>query len=123
MKTGVPLQVASEEVPFTSGSIPDHVERITNVGVESSNCHPGLVEQEESVELRRSKRPRIAKDLGSDFITYQIEGDPSSFRDAMASPEAKYWKDAIKSEIDSILSNGTWELVDLPPGSTTIGCE
>ena len=25
------------------------------------------------------------------------------------------WKEAIKSEIDSILHNHTWELVDLPP--------
>ena len=26
------------------------------------------------------------------------------------------WKEAIKSEIDSILHNHTWELVDLPSG-------
>ena len=26
------------------------------------------------------------------------------------------WKEAIKSEIDSIIHNHTWELVDLPPG-------
>ena len=26
------------------------------------------------------------------------------------------WKEAIESEIDSILHNHTWELVDLPPG-------
>ena len=26
------------------------------------------------------------------------------------------WKEAIKSEIDSIQHNHTWELVDLPPG-------
>ena len=29
----------------------------------------------------------------------------------------------MKSEIDSIVSNGTWELVDLPPGCSTIGCK
>ena len=26
------------------------------------------------------------------------------------------WKEAIESEIDSILHNHSWELVDLPPG-------
>ncbi|GJS15824.1 retrovirus-related pol polyprotein from transposon TNT 1-94 [Tanacetum coccineum] len=30
--------------------------------------------------------------------------------------EGPQWKEAIKSEIDSILHNHTWELVDLPPG-------
>ena len=39
----------------------------------------------------------------------------------MASKESKHWKDAIKGEMDSIVSNGTWELVDLPPGCSTIG--
>ncbi|CAH9095404.1 unnamed protein product [Cuscuta europaea] len=41
----------------------------------------------------------------------------------MATSEAIYRKDAIKSEMDSIVQNGTWELVDLPPGCTTIGCK
>ncbi|KAL2252267.1 UNVERIFIED_CONTAM: Retrovirus-related Pol polyprotein from transposon TNT 1-94 [Sesamum indicum] len=40
----------------------------------------------------------------------------------MACSEAKQWKEAVKSEMDSIVSNGTWVLVDLPPGCTTIGC-
>ena len=35
----------------------------------------------------------------------------------MSSPEAPYWKEAINDEVESILKNHTWELVDLPPGS------
>ena len=31
------------------------------------------------------------------------------------------WKEAINSEIDSILQNHTWELIDLPPGSKPLG--
>ena len=41
----------------------------------------------------------------------------------MNSSESRHWKCAIKSEIDSIFSNGTWELVDLPPGCSTVGCK
>ncbi|KAL0383034.1 UNVERIFIED_CONTAM: Retrovirus-related Pol polyprotein from transposon TNT 1-94 [Sesamum calycinum] len=78
---------------------------------------------EESDIPRRSKRARVVKDFGSDFVTYNIEDDPVTFKDAMASLEAKQWKEAVKSEMDSIVSNGTWELVDLPPGCTTIGCK
>ena len=39
----------------------------------------------------------------------------------MSSSEAPLWKEAINSEIDSILQNHTWELVDLPPGCKPLG--
>ena len=39
----------------------------------------------------------------------------------MNSPKGPLWKEAIKSEIDFILQNHTWELVDLPPGSKPLG--
>ena len=39
----------------------------------------------------------------------------------MNSLEGPLWKEVIKSEIDSILQNRTWELVDLPPASKPLG--
>ncbi|WJZ85389.1 hypothetical protein VitviT2T_004929 [Vitis vinifera] len=41
----------------------------------------------------------------------------------MASRDTAFWKEAINDEMDSIMSNQTWELVDLPPGSKPIGCK
>ena len=41
----------------------------------------------------------------------------------MASSNAPLWKEAINSEIESIMHNHTWEIVDLPPGTKTIGCK
>uniref|UniRef100_A0A2N9H5D4 Reverse transcriptase Ty1/copia-type domain-containing protein n=1 Tax=Fagus sylvatica TaxID=28930 RepID=A0A2N9H5D4_FAGSY len=41
----------------------------------------------------------------------------------MASRDAAFWREAVNDEMDSILSNNTWVLVDLPPGSNTIGCK
>ncbi|KAL0383066.1 UNVERIFIED_CONTAM: Retrovirus-related Pol polyprotein from transposon TNT 1-94 [Sesamum calycinum] len=37
--------------------------------------------------------------------------------------KAKKWKEAVKSEMDSIVSKRTWMLVDLPRRCTTIGCK
>ncbi|KAK1646000.1 hypothetical protein QYE76_063805 [Lolium multiflorum] len=37
-------------------------------------------------------------------------------RKALASPDADYWKEAVQSEMDSILANGTWELTERPYG-------
>ncbi|KAL2252641.1 UNVERIFIED_CONTAM: Retrovirus-related Pol polyprotein from transposon TNT 1-94 [Sesamum indicum] len=119
LKTGIPSNV-SLNYSLASTSIPEHVEKMSMWGVNSSSSNQT---HEESDEPRRSKRARVVKDFGSDFVTYNIEDDPITFKDAMASSEAKQWKEAVKSEMDSIVSNGTWVLVDLPPGCTTIGCK
>nr|GFA15143.1 DNA-directed RNA polymerase subunit beta' [Tanacetum cinerariifolium] len=49
------------------------------------------------------------------------ENEPTSYREAVTSLEGNQWKEDIKSEIDSILQNHTWELVDLPPGCKPLG--
>nr|GEV36290.1 retrovirus-related Pol polyprotein from transposon TNT 1-94 [Tanacetum cinerariifolium] len=71
---------------------------------------------EEVIEPRRGKRARTEKLFGPDFVSFMMENKPTSYREAVTSSEGHQWKVAIKSEIDSILQNHTWELVDLPPG-------
>ena len=68
------------------------------------------------VEPRRNKRARVEKSFGLDFFTYMLEGEPRTYKEAMNSTEGLMWKEDINSEIESILHNHTWELVDLPPG-------
>ena len=50
-----------------------------------------------------------------------LEDEPQSFKEAMSKPEVPYWKEAINDEVESILQNHTWELVDLPPSSKPLG--
>ena len=78
-------------------------------------------EQDVEDEPRRSKRIRIEKYFGPDFLTYLLENEPQSFQKAVNSPKGPLWKEAIKSKIDSILQNHTWELVDLLSGSKQLG--
>jgi hypothetical protein len=47
--------------------------------------------------------------------------DPKSLRQALARSDTDKWQEAAKLEMDSHSLNGTWELVDLPPGAKTIG--
>ena len=51
-----------------------------------------------------------------------IEEDPKSYKEAVTSINASFWKDDIKSELDSILMNHTWELEELPKGCKLIKC-
>jgi hypothetical protein len=71
--------------------------------------------------VRRSKRARISKSFGPDFLTYMLEAEPQSYKEAVSSSEAPLWKEAINSEIESILQNHTWELTDLPRGCKPLG--
>ncbi|MDQ4222848.1 hypothetical protein RBK84_00475, partial [Pseudomonas aeruginosa] len=75
------------------------------------------------IEPRRSVRVRTSKSFGSEFMTYILEHEPQTYKEAMSSSESSCWKEAIKSEIDSILSNKTWEIVDILPGIKPIGCK
>ncbi|KAJ9538049.1 hypothetical protein OSB04_030782 [Centaurea solstitialis] len=104
-----------------------------------SNIDEGISDPEPLV-VRKSKRGRIAKNFGSEFQLYLVEGsrdevglqysycysieeDPKSFKEAMESRDAAFWKEAIDDELSSILENNTWVLCDLPPGSKPLGCK
>jgi hypothetical protein len=43
--------------------------------------------------------------------------------EAFESPDANDWKEVVCSEMDSILSNETWGLVDRPYGCKPVGCK
>jgi hypothetical protein len=72
---------------------------------------------------KKSKRQRTAKSFGDDFIVYLVDDTPRTIEEAYSSLDADYLKEAIKSEMDSIISNGTWEVVSIPYGCKPIGCK
>ncbi|KAK1631549.1 hypothetical protein QYE76_005864, partial [Lolium multiflorum] len=72
---------------------------------------------------KRSKRQRTTKSFGHDFIVYLVDDTPTSISEAYASQDADYWKEAVRSEMDSILANGTWEVNDRPYGCKPVGCK
>ena len=79
------------------------------------------MEERNEVKPRRSKGSKMSKSFGPDFLTYMLEDEPQSFEEAISTPKAPFWKEAVNSEIESILQNHTWELVDLPPGCKPLG--
>jgi hypothetical protein len=77
--------------------------------------------EDDNVSTRKSKRPRIAKSFGDYYIVYLVDDTPSTIEEAYSSPNADFWKEAIRSEVDSIMSNATWEVVEHPYGCKPIG--
>ncbi|KAK4388137.1 Retrovirus-related Pol polyprotein from transposon TNT 1-94 [Sesamum angolense] len=95
---------------------------------------------ENVVEIRRSKRQKTERSFGPDFLTsfltedpnrideqfvsaFLVDEDPKTYVEAITSIDSSFWKEAIKNELDSIMTNHTWDLEDLPVGSKPIKCK
>lgn len=52
-----------------------------------------------------------------------FQSEPRTFKEAMArpEPEASHWLKAATAEINALVENGTFQLVELPPGQRAIG--
>jgi hypothetical protein len=87
--------------------------------IEESHIH-NLV-KDDDVSTRKSKRARIAKLFGDDYIVYLVDDTPSTIEEAYFYPDADFWKEAIRSDMDSIMSNATWEVVEHPYRCKPIG--
>src|SRR3954466_5224653 len=74
-------------------------------------------------KLRQSKRVRVSKYYEPDYVAYNVEEDLVNLQEALSSMDAYLWQEAIKNEVESLESNKTWNLVDLPPGCKPIGCK
>ena len=66
---------------------------------------------------------RKETNFGHDFYTYLVESDSLSYSKIVSPSNEKFLKKEIKIEINSILKNQTWKLVDLSPITKPIGCK
>ena len=80
-------------------------------------------EEDDTIVTRKSKRQRTTKSFGDDYIVYLVDNTPTTIEEAYSSPDADLWKEAVRSEMDSVMSQGTWEIVDRPYGCKPIGCK
>lgn len=52
--------------------------------------------------------------FGGDIYISLAENDPQTFKEAMFSPDEPLLREAINNQLDSIISDHVWELVDFP---------
>ena len=81
----------------------------------------------EGEALRRSKRAKRPA-ISSDYKVYNtetvhMEGDPTSYEEAMRSPHSSKWLEAMEDEMKSMSSNHVWDLEEIPKGAKTVGCK
>ncbi|GJT16434.1 retrotransposon protein, putative, ty1-copia subclass [Tanacetum coccineum] len=82
--------------------------------------------QEEVIPIRRSERTHQAPNrlcLNVEVEEHSLGdlNEPTSYKAAMLDLESNKWIDAMNAEIQSMMDNMVWVLVDLPPGCKTVG--
>jgi hypothetical protein len=118
-----PIKNSYDMSSLPANVIADTSPELSNFFYHAEHTPKPIHEEIDSEAPRRSKRPSTVKSFGDDFIVYLMDDTPKTIADAFASPDADDWKEAVHSEMDSILSNGTWQLVDRPYGCKPVGCK
>jgi len=78
--------------------------------------------------VRRQINPptRFTEESGVAFALVVVESlsleEPESYQEATQDKEWLKWKNATHEEMDSLIKNGTWDLVDKPTNRKIIGC-
>jgi hypothetical protein len=98
--------------------LPETPKLVIHVDVKTHDEIP----EDNNIVARKSKRWRVAKSFGEDYIIYLVHDTPTTITEAYSSLDADLWKEAVQSEIDSIMSNGTWEVIDRPYRCKLVEC-
>ena len=74
------------------------------------------------LELRRSTQVSIPPPYLTDYhcsFALATLYEPHTYREAHTDP---LWQQAMNEELDALHKNNTWDMVDLPPGQSVVGC-
>jgi hypothetical protein len=79
----------------------------------------------ENEALRSSKRVKKSA-ISTDYKVYNtetvhMEGDPTSYEEAMGSPNSSKWLEAMEDEMRSMSSNNVWDLEEISKGTKIVG--
>ncbi|GKE05819.1 retrotransposon protein, putative, ty1-copia subclass [Tanacetum coccineum] len=85
----------------------------------------------EEIQESTDEEPIVNTDTQQEVVTpYKISDstlseldEAANYKKAIESPEAAKWKEAMKSEIQSMYDNQVWNLIDTTHGLKTVGCK
>ena len=58
---------------------------------------------------------------GNRVTVVDTSGDPTSWKEVMASPDKAKWVNAMEKEMESLRTNEVWDLVELPKDRKAVG--
>ena len=55
--------------------------------------------------------PKADSFIGLDYVYYMDTGEPCTYAEPIAMPDAETWQLAMRSKMDSVKENDIWEMV------------
>ena len=97
-------------------------EPIEDVDLVALDVDPVALDLAMDIPLRRSERA-CRPVISDDYIVYMQEheydvgdvSDPTTYKEAIVSPQSNFWIDVMKDEMSSMSQNKVWSLVDVMP--------
>jgi hypothetical protein len=110
--------INEEEEPIFQEPIDNH---------EEEQQQPPIQDVPHNEPPKRSQRARRLA-ISEDYEVYvsgeiQMEGDPTSFEEAMRSAHSSKWFEAMEDEMRSMSTNRVCDLEEIPEGAKTVGCK
>lgn len=103
-----------------------HTEDSVDTIVQSANLQGCQLARDKS--RRQIRQP--SRYANADLVYYalnaevdSIKDEPNSFTEAINSKESQNWLEAMDEEMNSLLKNKTWILVEKPPKIKLVGCK
>ncbi|KAL0322195.1 UNVERIFIED_CONTAM: Copia protein [Sesamum calycinum] len=114
-------EIESRDVDFLEEDFPNIIEVKWNLELYELQDPQGGASI--TIGSKRGGIPRCRYEIeGESFMCASVDIDePTTYGEAMTSPNANEWITAMKEEMSSMAKNNVWELVDLPTGRKTIG--
>ena len=114
----------------------DQVTNISDDMVHEDQEEPDAQNDQEDLSTYQLARDRTRREIHpptrfaeADIIAYALAAvqpldipEPNSYEEAVLSPHKDQWTQAMKEEIDSLMKNNTWELVDKPASKKITKC-
>jgi hypothetical protein len=120
---------SSSTAPDVNGAPVIQEPEVPNAVIDEEEEHPHYLENDmpNQENIRRSQRVRKSV-IPDDYEIYtseeiHMEGDPTSYEEAMRSPHSSKWCEAMEDEMRSMNANQVWKLEEIPKGAKTVGCK
>ncbi len=117
---------ADDERAAADGSV-DMMDEQQSVEVDREHLAEAAPEESQGYSLRKKINPPrewwiVGRDRDHASVALiSASTEPTSVREALASPAAAQWKAAIEEELQSMITNQVYDLVELPPGRKAVG--
>ncbi|UYV77084.1 hypothetical protein LAZ67_14003178 [Cordylochernes scorpioides] len=121
--------IFKETIPTFSLDIEKRNKELSSNQIDEQNDTQDIEKIESNVQTSDEYNLRDRSNISKPqrYIDAEIniaEGlEPKTYKEAMDSPNAQFWKEAMNEEMNSLMENDVYECTTLPPGQKPIDCK